>query len=120
VSDLLQNVGHQTVAAIGRLKGMHRAGLTPTYGQIEELFELGDQLDVALKLANPALPCSIGSCGRPAAKYLHDRPFCARCARALEAVTTQVKTDAPEIARARIEAMVRGRAPWPAEPEANA
>lgn len=119
MSVVLQEVGHQLVGNLRRLKQQHSAGITPTFGQVEELFDLGEQLDVAIRLSEPALPCSIDTCRRAAATKVHSRPYCERCARALQAVTTQVAQDAPEIARARLEAMVRGRAPWPASAAAG-
>jgi hypothetical protein len=113
VSVVLQDVGHQLVGTIRRLKAQHASGITPSFGQVEALFDLGEQLDTAIRLSEPSLPCATG-CGRPAARKVETRPYCARCAQALDVVTAQIAQDAPELARQRVDAMVQRREPWPA------
>lgn len=95
------------------LKRQIRSDCTPTLGQVEELFDLAERIDMELALNEPTLPCSIPACSRPAVAHIGTRPYCVRCAKALRAVTVQVQSDAPDIARTRLEAMVQGKTPWP-------
>ncbi|HZR25490.1 MAG TPA: hypothetical protein VFA59_17980 [Vicinamibacterales bacterium] len=109
----LHEIATQLVAVIDRLQSQDRAGITPTQGQVFELFDLKNDLKHALLVHEPPVPCSIPSCGRPATVTVHEQRYCARCGRAMSLVTTQVTGEAPEIARNRIQHMLMGRAPWP-------
>jgi len=109
----LHTAARALVDHVDLLKRQIRHNVTPTIGDTEELFQLAETVDLELRHHEPLEPCSIGGCNRLAATRLRERPYCTRCARALSAVTRQVELDAPAIARAKLEGMVAGRAPWP-------
>lgn len=113
MAQTLRTVAEQVVAAIRLIRKQDAAGINPTNAEIRDLYDLAERLDVEVRLNEPALPCSVGGCTRAAEQRLSGQPYCGRCWRALTAVTTQVRSDAVEIARTRIEAMVAGRVPWP-------
>lgn len=113
VRSQLYDLARAVADHIELLKRQIRSDVTPTLGQVEELFDLGERIAVELMLNEPTLPCSIAQCSRPAVAHIGSRPYCVRCAKALRAVTVQVQSDASEIARTRLEAMVKGQTPWP-------
>lgn len=109
----LYELARAIVDHVDLMKRQIRHDVTPTLGEVEELFDLAERMGMELALNEPSLPCSIPTCARPSAAYIGARPYCVRCAKALRAVTMQVQSDAPEIARQRLEAMAQGKTPWP-------
>lgn len=118
----LNEVGLLLVRTIRTIRGQHKAGIPPSFGQIDDLFDLGERLSTELQIADPEsarVACSIGDCKRVAETRLVGQPYCRRCADALDAATMQIHSDAPQLARERVAAMVAGRVPWPKAPAAD-
>jgi hypothetical protein len=110
----LREVAHLVSLKLRTIRKQHQAGINPTTGELFDLFDLGDRLETEADISEPTVPCSIAECKRASSAVVQSRPYCDRCAEALRAVTSQIAQDAPELARQRIEAMVAGRASWPA------
>lgn len=103
------------VTHIRQLRQQHKAGITPTYGQIDDLFDLGERLEGEIRTTEPTMPCALpAGCTTPATERVGTATYCARHAQALRALTQLVVEDADSIAIARLCDMERGRAPWPA------
>lgn len=102
------------VAHIRTLRSQHKAGINPTYGQVEDLFDYAERLDMEIRLSEPTMPCSLpGGCSAPATERIGKAAYCGKHAQALRAVTALVQSDAENIALARVADMERGRAAWP-------
>jgi len=73
----------QLVAHIKALKGLHRASLTPTFGQVETMFDLTDDLerllDAGVAVERAARPCTRPRCGLDATTMVGSYPYCAGC-----------------------------------------
>ncbi len=68
------------VALIAQLKHQHKAGITPSYGQVDDLFDLGDRLHVALQAGAPlaaAPSCTHAGCDHHAFVEIAGMPYCA-------------------------------------------
>lgn len=99
---------------IRTLRQQHKAGINPTYGQIDDLFDYAERLEVEIRLSVPTMPCSLpGGCASPATERVGAAHYCGKHGQALRTVTRLVEEDAPNIALARLADMERGRAPWP-------
>lgn len=58
----------QVVAHVRSLERAHRAGITPRYGQLEDLFDTADRLERHLDESDAGagvLRCAIADCQRP-------------------------------------------------------
>jgi len=109
------DVRQLVVTAITRLEQIHRAGLQPSFGQVEDLFDLGRRLEFAIQVTPPTLPCALpGGCSSPATEAVGKGRYCTKHAQALRALTALVEGDVANIALARLADMEHGRAPWPA------
>lgn len=81
-SDVAQT-GTRLVRHIAALKQLHKAGLTPSFGDVDQLFELGDELGRALMelpAVAPAQRCSRGRCTNHAEELIGNLLYCPTCA----------------------------------------
>lgn len=82
------------VQLIARLKTQHRAGITPTFGQLGDLFDLSERLSgqldgliAAVTMATRPLCAAVEGCGEPGEHELvPGRVYCAAHARQVRAV----------------------------------
>lgn len=67
------------------LERQHRAGITPSYGQVEDLFDLARRLDTSLDAGAPLVGAPTARCARPGCGEVATVPigpfaYCAPCA----------------------------------------
>lgn len=83
----LHTIARQLCAHVAALKQQHRAGITPSYGQVEDLFDFGERLSQVLdsgEATPPPLPrCSNESCAAPATTTIAGQAYCGTCAHAV-------------------------------------
>lgn len=106
-------VAVQLCDLIDQLRKQHRAGITPTFGQVEDLFDLGDRLrvEVRLEAARDEKPaargCSVRGCEGSATTQLAQHPYCVRHARVIGETLTRVQQLLHEAS------VTVGRVQWP-------
>lgn len=70
---------------IGAIERQHRAGITPTFGQVEELFEMARELrggpmmgadQPPVRWPSGKTPCDAPGCGADAVTDIYGTPFC--------------------------------------------
>lgn len=78
-----REAGARLVRHIAGLKQLHKAGLTPFFGDVDELFDLAAALDYALGDL-PSLPttprCARGPCTEDAVEAIGEQVYCRSCA----------------------------------------
>jgi len=78
----MSDTARQLCAHIKALKAVHRAGLTPSFGQVEELFDRAADLDQLLgpaSVAHQVRVCTRPSCGCAATTMVGASPLCQAC-----------------------------------------
>lgn len=76
-----ESIATELVALIAQLKQQHKSGFTPTFGQIDDLFDYGERLGVALQAGSeftPAPVCTHRGCGNHAFLKIGGMPYCPR------------------------------------------
>lgn len=80
---------------IKQLKCVHRAGLTPSFGQVEELFDRADDLERLLGSApaeRTARACTRPTCAQDATTMVGTLPYCQRCGEAARALLKNLES----------------------------
>ena len=107
------SVALQLCDLIDVLRKQHRAGITPTFGQVEDLFDLADHLRVQARLEAPAPErvavrgCSVRGCDGAVSAELSEHPYCGRHARVMRETLGRVQQLLHEAA------VTVGRVQWP-------
>ncbi|MDP1570363.1 MAG: hypothetical protein Q8L86_10190 [Vicinamibacterales bacterium] len=83
---LLFDTARLLVTQLGRVERMHRAGIEPTFGTLQDLFETRAQLERLTESAPAAPPrCQTGGCDQPGVtELLPGRVLCTGHAREVE------------------------------------
>lgn len=104
-----REIADQLCDHIDLLRKQHKAGLTPSFGQIDDLFELSDQLRAAARAsATPAaLVCSVRGCLQDAGALVAGKPYCRVHGRQVGEVLSSLQELMPDV-----YASV-GRVEWP-------
>lgn len=95
-----ESIATDLVALIAQLKQQHKAGITPSYGQVDGLFELGERLGVSLQagsLIASQPDCTVVLCVVPAVADVAGRPFCAPHAVEARSLLEQMRTLMPAV-----------------------
>jgi len=81
-------------AHVRLLKSVHKAGLTPSFGQVEDLFDLADGLEQvidSLGVDQAVRSCTRPECAAAATSVVAGRPYCDPCGAAVRKLLKQVE-----------------------------
>lgn len=115
------DLAEQLCEHIALLKRQHKSGTTPSFGQVDDLFDLGDRLFTAIQ-ASPRITerelrpvaCSVRGCFASGNTLTHGLPFCSAHARVVIETMKSLQGLMPEL-HAHIS-----RVAWPTAPHSAA
>lgn len=103
----------ELVSLIGHLKQQHKAGITPSYGQVDDLFDLGERLGVALQAGiTVGNDCTVPGCQYAAGEEVSGLLYCHAHAQEARQMLDALRTLMPNVF-ARVS-----RVEWPTAPAA--
>lgn len=86
---------------VALLKKQHKSGVTPTFGQVDDLFDMADRLQHALDtggaLEDPALTCTVRGCPALALAMTNGHPYCESHAREVSHLLTSLNKLLPDL-----------------------
>ncbi|MGE3519245.1 MAG: hypothetical protein AB7J63_09865 [Vicinamibacterales bacterium] len=102
---------------IDLLRKQHRAAINPSFGQVDELFELGDQVRASVRARavvseplTPLTPCSVPACPYEAPMLVQEKSYCLRHGQEARTLLAAMQVLMPEV-YAQVS-----RVDWPAAP----